>query len=113
MSDAFQRRLSRVLTILGLLAAGYYALFGGEYDLFDLREVRETRGATVVRLDSLEARLAALGAWADSLVSDPSAIERVAREQHGFIRPGERLYRFVDLEEVDSPREGRQTYSRP
>ncbi len=113
MSDALQRRLSRALTALGLLAAGYYALFGGEYDLFDLREVRGARGAAEIRLDSLEARLAALGAWADSLVSDPGVIERVAREQHGFIRPGERLYRFVDLDEVGQPREGRQSYARP
>jgi cell division protein FtsB len=39
-------------------------------------------------VDSLEAR-------ADSLQSDSATIERIARERYGMIRPGERLYRFV------------------
>ena len=40
--------------------------------------------------------------WGDSLATEPLVIERVARERYSFLRPGERVYRFVDLAEVDS-----------
>ena len=36
-----------------------------------------------------------LEAWGDSLEADSAVIERVAREDHGMIRDGERVYYFV------------------
>ena len=93
-------RLERALVPGLLLAAVYYAVFGGEYSIFELREARvdleDERAALVVvqqEIDSLEA-------WADSLRSDDATIERIAREEYGMIRPGETLYRFVDADEV-------------
>ncbi len=58
------------------------------------------------KVDSLDRRAESLTAWGDSLATEPLVIERVARERYSFLRPGERVYRFVDLAEVDSAESG-------
>ncbi len=92
-------RLSRFAfrALLGgvLLAAAYYFVMGGEFNVFDLRELRSEHAAMDARIDSLKATADSLDAWADSLSTDSAVIERVAREEHGMIRDGERVYYFV------------------
>ena len=78
-----------------LAGAAYFALFGGEYSYFELRRVRQERAAEQVRLEQARTEVAALRAREDSLLHDSATIERVARERYGLIRPGEKLYRFV------------------
>ena len=78
--------------------AAYYAVFGGEYSVFELRSAR---AGVLEQQDDLEAvgvEIDSLRAWADSLENDPGTIERIAREEFGMIRDGETLYRFVDTE---------------
>jgi cell division protein FtsB len=90
-----------------LALAGYYALFGGVYSVFDIREMRAERADLVGRLDSLIARTDSLEQRADSLESDSLAIERTAREEHGLVKPGEVVVRFmpVDEKDADDPKE--------
>jgi cell division protein FtsB len=57
--------------------------------------VRAERALEAQRLEQNRAEVAALRARADSLLRDSATIERVARERHGLIREGEKLYRFV------------------
>ena len=89
----------RQLAGWGVLAlASYYAVFGGEYSVFELRSAR---AGVLEQQDNLEAvgvEIDSLRAWADSLRNDPGTIERIAREEFGMIRDGETLYRFVDTE---------------
>ena len=85
------------------LLAGYYAVFGGVYSVFDIRGMQGEREDMIRRLDSLIALTDSLSQRADSLESDELAIERVAREEHGLIREGEVLVRFHD---VDGEEEG-------
>jgi cell division protein FtsB len=101
MSDRFARRLARGLTALGGLLAAYYFFFGGEYDFRDLRELEGRREAAGQRVDSLHRTVGSLESWADSLTHDSGVIERVARERYTFLRPGERVYRYVDLDEAE------------
>jgi cell division protein FtsB len=79
-----------------LAGAAYAAVFGGPYDVFELRAVRAEGALEALRLDSARADVDRLRARADSLESDSATIERIAREGYGLIRPGERLYRFAD-----------------
>jgi cell division protein FtsB len=88
-------KLSRVVLPALATLALYYALFGGEYSVFELREARQETETARVRLDSLERVNDSLRARADSLASDPGSLERVAREKFGMIREGEVLYRFA------------------
>lgn len=97
----------RLLVGMLLLAAVYYAVFGGEYSVFELRSTRSDVEMTRERLADVEAHIDSLRAWADSLENDAATIERVAREDFGMIRDGEMLYRFVeanpDVERAETP----------
>ena len=95
-ADRRRRRTVRVVLAVVLGVALYYALFGGEYSVFELRKLSKRVAQEQVRLDSLRVEVDSLEARADSLASDSATIERIARERYGMIRPGERLYRFVE-----------------
>lgn len=77
-----------------LAGAAYFALFGGDYSLLELQHIRKEIQVERQREAEVRADVERLRARADSLTSDERAIERVARERWGLIRPGERLYRF-------------------
>ena len=91
-----RRRVLRIALAVVLGVALYYALFGGEYSVFELRQLSKRVEQEQLRLDSLHAEVDSLEARADSLENDSATIERIARERYGMIRPGERLYRFVE-----------------
>ena len=73
----------------------YFALFGGEYSVFEVGGVRAERVELEQRLVELEQTNDCLRAWADALETDSATIERLARERYGMIRPGEVLYRIT------------------
>ena len=90
------KRLGHRTAIVCFVVAGsYYALFGGVYDVFDIRSMQADRAELIEGVDSLVSLTDSLVQRGDSLVSDADAIERVAREQYGFVRDGEVLVRFV------------------
>jgi cell division protein FtsB len=95
-----RRPTGGVLLRLGLLAvAGYYAVWGGEYSVFGLRELERQLAAEQLRLESVRQQTDSLRVVAERIESDPLAIERVARERFGMIRHGETLVRFVVVED--------------
>lgn len=77
-------------TLLGL--AAYYAFFGGEYSLLELRNARTEIQSKEAELSLLRGEVAFLRARADSLENDSATLERLARERYGMIRDGEVLY---------------------
>jgi len=81
-------------TLLGL--AAYYAFFGGEYSLLELRRARVEIESQQQELARLRDEVSALRAWADSLENDSATIERIARERFGMVREGEVLYRLSE-----------------
>ena len=83
--------------ILPLLAgvAFYYAVFGGEYSVFEVRRARIERVVAEDQLAELREGIRVLRDRADALESDPAELERIAREKFGMIRDGEILYRLV------------------
>jgi len=87
------RRSWLILPLLGI--AGYFAVFGGEYSWLDVRRLERERAKQEEAVRATRREVKALRARADSLERDSAAIERLAREQYGLIRPGERLYRFA------------------
>ena len=73
----------------------YFALFGGEYSVFEVRRVRAERVELQQRLTELERVNDSLRVWAEALETDSATIERLARERYGMIRRGEILYRMA------------------
>lgn len=107
MAEAASRRVSRVLTFSALIGAGYHWMVGGEYTRAGLSRLTAEVAERKAEIAAREVELAALEAWADSLALDAWAIERVARERYGFVRPDEILVRFVDLEREVAAGDGR------
>ena len=89
-------RIRLVIGAVLLAGAAYFAIFGGDYDAFDLRRVRRERALEEQRAAQVQAEVERLRARRDSLARDSATIERIARERYGLIRDGERLYRFAD-----------------
>jgi cell division protein FtsB len=90
----------RVLGLLLLMVALYYAVWGGEYSVFDLRRLHSQQAAEAARIEAARLQVDSLRALAAALENDPAAIEAVARERFGMIRPGEVIYRFVAVDTV-------------
>jgi len=91
------------LTIVAMLAlAAYFAVFGGEYSIFELRSLENLEEERAAELAGTEAEIDSLRAMAAQLENDPDAIEREARERYGMIRDGEILYRFREAAPPDS-----------
>lgn len=81
----------------GLVAAAlYFALFGGQYSVFEVSKVREDTAREATELQALRLEADSLRARADSLENHEATLERVARERFGMIRAGEVLYRFAE-----------------
>ncbi|MEX0912088.1 MAG: septum formation initiator family protein [Gemmatimonadota bacterium] len=93
-----RRVVARGVGLLVLGVAAYYAIWGGEYTLFDLGRLGEAQRVEAARLAEARAAADSLNALIDRLEDDPATIEAVAREQFGMIREGEVIYRFVDIE---------------
>ena len=73
----------------------YFALFGGEYSVFEVGRVRAENLELERRLAELERANDSLRTWAEALETDSATIERLARERYGMIRAGEVLYRIT------------------
>ena len=79
-----------------ILAALYFLFFGGDYSFLDLWRLGREYDREVAELQAVRAHVAELRQRADSLATDSATLERLAREQYGLIKEGERLYRFVE-----------------
>ncbi len=74
----------------------YFALFGGEYSVFEVRRVRAENVELEQRLTELKWANDSLRTRAEALDTDSATIERLARERYGMIRVGEILYRIAE-----------------
>lgn len=95
------RKAGAWIVVLGAL---YFLLFGGEYTFLDLWLMEREHEEEVQELEAIRVEVDRLKQVADSLATDSAALERLAREQYGLIREGERLYRFVEPDTIDEDR---------
>lgn len=95
-------RFAELAIVAVLLLAAYFAVFGGEYTVFQFGAMEEMERSRAAELAETEAAIDSLEAMEAKLESDPAAIERVARERYGMIRDGEILYRFREEPAADS-----------
>ena len=89
-------KLKRLVVPAALLLAAYWAMFGGEYSVFEVRRARAAREAEVADVERIRLEIDSLELLTDSLENDPELLERLARERYGMIKDGEVLYRFAE-----------------
>lgn len=95
--------MKRVL-VPGLFGVAiYFAVFGGEYSILEMRKARAEQARESAQLEVLLAVNDSLSAWADSVENHPETVERLARERFGMIKDGEVLYRFAGEAEDEDP----------
>jgi cell division protein FtsB len=87
--------LGRWAAIVGLAAALYFALQGGEYGTLDLLQLRREEAEERANVARLQLLVDSLTKAATAIERDPRTQERVARERFGMLRKGEFLYRLV------------------
>lgn len=82
------------LGVLALLVV--FAFRGGPFTAGEYAELTRQEAAMKARIEDLEHEVDSLRAFRDSLETSPIVQERVAREQWGWIRPGEISVRITD-----------------
>ena len=72
-------KLKRLMVPAALLLGLYWAVFGGEYSIFEVRRARRDRELEAAELERVRHEVDSLGVLIDSLDSDPAVLERLAR----------------------------------
>jgi cell division protein FtsB len=85
--------LRRIL-LVSLAAVLVYLLLLSDFGLLHRWQLAREEARERARIEELEARQAELERERERL-ADPEYLERVAREEHGMVRPGEQVYRVA------------------
>jgi cell division protein FtsB len=88
--------LARIVLAGILVAVGMIFLLG-DVGLWNLWKAQRRIEAVQSRIDDLEGTNIVIAEQIERLQSDPFAIEKVARERYGYLRPGDRVYRIITL----------------
>ena len=87
-------RVGVFLALVLLFWTGYAALFRPL--LARRAELRDREAALDAEVRALETRLRTLQSDQLRLEDDPHFVEKIAREELGYAKPGETVFRFVD-----------------
>jgi cell division protein FtsB len=90
-----RRQLLRLLCGLVFASGAVYALLG-ENGLFERRRLAGERERLEAEVADRRERVRRLEQERDALRADPFARERIAREQLGYVRPGEVVFLLPD-----------------
>ena len=85
----------RLLGLVMLLAALLFALLGGEYSTPQWRGLRRSELAERAAVAQLQREVDSLARLKKLVLTDPATQERIAREQYGMLRKGEREITLV------------------
>jgi cell division protein FtsB len=92
---------TRLILAAVLAVALWFALQGGEYSTLEWLSLRREEARERRLIADLARAVDSLRGEARRVASDPETQERLARERHGMLKPGE--HAFI-LEEADAER---------
>lgn len=93
-----QNSLRRRLFWIGLLTGTLFVVLfviGGNYGILNILKLRKERAVLETQISGLEHSRDSLKIVITKLRYDVQAVERVAREEFGMARPGEKVIKFV------------------
>ena len=102
---AVRRRVASGIAIAVALVFGYHAIFG-QNGITAYAQKRSEDRVLASEIQKLQTENARLKQHVDHLANDPDAIEREAREQLHYTRPGEVIYRLDDRAQPEAARSG-------
>jgi cell division protein FtsB len=85
----------KLYTIVVLVGAALFGLFGGEYGMFDWLDLRRQEREERAAIERLTVEVDSLTRYAKQVQTDRKLLERLARDNFGMIRKGEYVYRIV------------------
>ena len=85
----------RWLAVVVLILAAVFAWRGGTFSARNYYELKQVEAADLKRVKELQHEVDSLRAFHDSLATNPTVQERVAREEFGMQRPGELTFTIV------------------
>ncbi|MFC1553010.1 septum formation initiator family protein [candidate division KSB1 bacterium] len=90
-----KRKIRRIIVLLVVLIAAY--IFGfGDYGYYQYYLLKSEEKELVKALDELQAEAESLAKEIDLLSKkDLEYLEKVAREEHGLVKPGEKIYQLT------------------
>ncbi len=92
----------RIVTASAVGAVLYFAVEGGEWGTVALLRQRSHTRALTDSVTGLARVVDSLETYKKRVENDAALQERIAREQFGYVRPGEVVYKVVDPVRPDS-----------
>ncbi len=86
--------------LLAVAVVVLYRLFAGPTGFLKLAELRRQRQTQARMMDSLATRQRELEIEKQKLLTDSAYLEKVARQELGMAKPGEKVYRFIQPDSV-------------
>lgn len=86
--------------VAALVLALLFGVQAGEYSTLDWLALRKEERIEARRVDELQQVVDSLTRYAQRIETDPELQERIAREQHGMLRPGEHAFILEDVPEA-------------
>jgi cell division protein FtsB len=93
-------RVARIV-VIGLILLVTAIFIAGDFGLWNIWRAQKKLDTIRAENSVLKDGISYLRRNNSELENDPFAIERVAREKYGYMRPGERVYRIIKLESID------------
>ena len=87
-------KLVLALLVLGVIA---YLFVGGDEGLLEIRRQSQALSVLQAHVAQLQAENDSLRQILTMLEHDKDYIEKVAREEYGMVKPGEKVYRLQEL----------------
>lgn len=92
------KRLRRRAVLIGIVGLGLWVAFFDSHSVFRRMSYAHELDRLTIENEELAAENEALAAQVERGLDD-ATLERVAREQYGMRRPGERVYRVESVDE--------------
>jgi cell division protein FtsB len=93
--QGISRKRILIFTVLVGLILAFLFVFAGPYGVINMMSINKEKKVLQNKINLLEKERATLTEEIKRLQTDTKEIEKIAREQYGMAKPGEKVYKIV------------------